>query len=427
MDTVRILHIGDIHYPEHRNETAIHLKDAGFPRPVRNAITPHDLTTSVRGMTLLLQKRNIHGVLLSGDLTSWGDLTGYDACVRYMADALGVSEKDRWQPEQLHVVPGNHDVDGDYRGGGDLVAKFAPVRDAWTRRWADVLSAGAARPTAIVGDGGVRARLISINSCVGCREFRALPLPDALRDGIDSLVWHEVDSLQPNEAFKLYGERLDTPAFGEDDIGEVVSSLTELDEKTMPVILAHHNVLPQATLRIAIYTELMNGGRMRAGLTRCRRPVLYCHGHIHEARVEEVRVAGGGVLVCVAAPPLVEGFNVVEVEFGSKGYPLGCVVTHYRVRDGVVKPDNDTPVRIGFYRACDYVRVADDRVPTFLPPDKRILRLRQLRECIQQATGSAPQHQTIARVLEEAEWLGLVSIENKKHPHDDWQVERRIP
>ena len=61
----------------------------------------------------------------------------------------------------------------------------------------------------------------------------------------------------------------------------------------LSVIVAHHNLLPQRLPRLAPYTELVNGGALRASLGELGKPVLYLHGHIHEDPIEILRSPGG--------------------------------------------------------------------------------------------------------------------------------------
>jgi hypothetical protein len=42
------------------------------------------------------------------------------------------------------------------------------------------------------------------------------------------------------------------------------------------------------------------------------------------------------MLVMISAPQLVDGYNLIEVEFTIKGSPLGCRVKTYRLRDGLL-------------------------------------------------------------------------------------------
>jgi len=69
------------------------------------------------------------------------------------------------------------------------------------------------------------------------------------------------------------------------------------------------------------------------------RPVIYLHGHIHEAVVE---VINGGYLdgtatdtsqpvVSISAPLLQDGYNKIEVHFDRQGKPIGLAVSSVEV------------------------------------------------------------------------------------------------
>ncbi len=52
-------------------------------------------------------------------------------------------------------------------------------------------------------------------------------------------------------------------------------------------------------MRIAPYTEVVNGGNVRRRLTNCGKPVVYLHGHIHDDPGPARTLGGLGNLGCL--------------------------------------------------------------------------------------------------------------------------------
>lgn len=120
------------------------------------------------------------------------------------------------------------------------------------------------------------------------------------------------------------GKQLDTPAFVEDHLSRLQRQVSTLSNNLIPIVMAHHNILAQATPRVSAYAEVLNGGLVRSRLSNLGTPAIYCHGHIHDDPVETVEAASvaHGKLVLVSAPALWKSFNMLGIEFGFQGIPI---------------------------------------------------------------------------------------------------------
>jgi hypothetical protein len=235
-----------------------------------------------------------------------------------------------------------------------------------------------------------------------------------------------------DNAFDLLGEQLDTPAFVESHMTSLVEQIDSLDSKTLPVVLAHHNILPQALPRIALYTEVINGGLVRSRLVECCAPVVYCHGHIHTDPVEVVASPRfeRGPLVSASAPAFADGFNVIQIWYGQKEFPLGCTITAHRVRDdGAVAIDLSKTVRIPLRFTSDYLTFGHDRLGEFLQylNSKGYDRLSDILTRLRGGIGSEIRERTLSDVLEEAEWFRLVKILDREQEPKFWQIKKLVP
>src|ERR1700728_437162 len=160
MVRTRLLHIGDIHYPEALAERLTDIKDKSFPAHVVESSALRPLELVVRSLLSEIES-GCDGILFSGDLTCRGDISGYKDCLQYLSPVIASMAADR-----IHAVPGNHDVDRAAIdvAGVDLVAKFESFRLAWEALGLPVLAVDGVRMTDIISPTGGRARVFSMNS-----------------------------------------------------------------------------------------------------------------------------------------------------------------------------------------------------------------------------------------------------------------------
>ena len=167
MNTIRILHLGDVHYDEAKQISSMDLKDPNVPVSVIEAATIKPLQAVVRAVT----KISLDGIAIAGDLTTNGDLGVYKDCVRFLTEALNLSER---QDGSVHAVAGNHDVNSALIGQNDPLAKFAPLQEAWDQRRVSALHADTPSTGTIQGMAGsvrpVRPQLVGEHGRASERE-----------------------------------------------------------------------------------------------------------------------------------------------------------------------------------------------------------------------------------------------------------------
>ncbi len=425
MKTLRLVQIGDVHYPDSRHERLGDLKDEAFPPTVAESVRLTPLQCVVRALAEE-QERSPKALLFCGDLTSRGSLQGYKDCLDYLSEVLRLPT---WRLNRVHAVPGNHDVD---RAGidvtsGSLFRKFDGFKQAWEDIGLPILTVEGPRDS-IVRVGKVGAHIFSLNSSLGCGEKRHLPAN--IKDQLWDLLSAYIKSVGSDAAFETIGETLDTPGFGQDDINRICAAIRQGKESLMPIVLSHHNILPQALLRIDMYTEALNSGLVRSRFAQLSKPVLYCHGHIHENPIEivqQVPIVGSSALVCISAPELRRGFNVLQIEYGSKNIPLGCRLFQYvlRLTDGEVR---HTEHRLPFYKPdqLNLRRVGHPLLPRVLSnlPENDVrlpdlhAQLRKQDETIDAAD--------LADSLKEGQWLGFVQLSDDQYEAEFWTVRRIV-
>jgi hypothetical protein len=426
MSSIKIIHIGDIHFPDRDDDADLDWKDRAVSEALITRLAPNiykNVADSIMG--LLETDKEIVGVLLSGDLTSRGNIAGYKECLQFLSGALSLSNHELWRDKFLSVVPGNHDVvraDVDPTGK-DLHRKFRQVTAAWDTVRPGAFHSGSVRYTDLKVPNGAVIRVISVNTCIGCGEKRYLPAD--IRGDLDKLLAHYA-SITPDEKakFNLLGEQLDTPAVLEDDLKSVEKAVQDLPPNGIAIVLGHHSMISQGQVRIELYTELINGGRFRNILTTLGCTILYCHGHIHDDPVEIVGNPGprDGQLVLSSAPVFHDGFNVLEFYFSRDGLPVGCAIHPYRTTS-FRSVRVEAPIRICFQNALNRGALCGQKELRIL--DKitgRILRFDELKKELELADDA-----DLVDRLTLLDWLYLVDIRNADRPPIYWQISRTGP
>ncbi len=417
---IRLLQIGDIHRGMPR-DSVTDIKDRLFPAAIASQTTRDPITSAVRFAVNLLRDRPVDAILLAGDLTHQGDLANYEQCVDHLADAL----LGEWckANSPAFCVPGNHDIDRTKvlpaTPAVKVWDKFEPLEEVWKKRNLPIIATNDVK-TFTIKKGNAVAEIMALNSCLGCGEYRGLP------DDLKKAAHEMVASAANNDLKWTAIEQMDSPAFSGDHIDVVQQKID--GERKVNVVLAHHNLLPQATPRAALYAEVFNGGQFRTILARNRTPTLYCHGHIHDDLIEVVTNPGcPACMAAISAPLLDMGFNVIEICYTIDGVPLGATVQKYKVGKSYTFFQQPEESRIPFCSAGDYFRIFDH------PPRAQMIsaigsgvRFPALLDKLNK-DHSALTEMELASMVSEAEWHGILGILNRERTPQFWQILRLTP
>ncbi|AZO81958.1 hypothetical protein B5U98_27820 [Bosea sp. Tri-39] len=331
---LRVIQVGDIHLVR-TAKTERHLddKDPRFPSGVRNLMAGSPIKTVFRTLHRLIEQEPIASLLFMGDFAEKGDLPGFEACVRYLAEALQIGSGRRLSALQVGFISGNHDISRDLAAKPGLRTKFLPLQKAMAEL--GLPSLPIEQPIWLnTTEGNSRIDIALLNSCWGCgaKEF----IPEEFRTEISNAINTAISQgLDERATTAYYDRQLDTPAFSNNTVQYLIDAVPKLPGSSLILACAHHNLLPQHMPRLAPYTELVNSGVVRRALLALERPVLYLHGHIHDDPVEIIQTPTGGPLVCISAPEASEGFNVLELVFTQSGLPLTCYLRPWRFDGGV--------------------------------------------------------------------------------------------
>ena len=335
---IKILQIGDLHLPTVINERkSIDDKDKAFSVGLKEIVSTSPTKVVFKKLFELISSGEYDSVLFMGDLTDRGDLNNFNNGVSFLANSLQLGAGRLNQDQAIGIVPGNHDINRALASKPDMSEKFRPLSEALNNYGLPQLPVSQEQTIQISKD-SANAKVILLNSCWGCgaKEF----IPERFRHTIFAAIEESIGSGADSDLSQYYDRQLDTPAFSSASVGRVSQARSTTPEDTIEVYVAHHNLLPQRTTRLAPYTELVNSGSMRSVLTSGSKPTIYLHGHIHEDPVEIMSVPGGSNLVSISAPLSSDGFNEIELAFTQSGIPLSCVVGRWRFDSaGVLQRD----------------------------------------------------------------------------------------
>jgi len=421
--TITILQVGDVHFDQLSIGPDVDVKDQQISPDLVRQMAPSRLRSVMQAIGKLCDPVSPDAIVFCGDLSSRGQHQVYVDCVTYLNESLGLSEGRFWTPDEIHAVPGNHDIDRNTVDptGKDYFAKFVPLEATWREIQLDILACADVRPTLLRGQGGGEVTAYSMNSCIGCGEKRA-------RQGdFTAMVRADLEARKKEgdeAAADVLWEGLDTPLFFEEHLTTVNDAIDRLAPTQLPIVIAHHNLLPQATPRAAVYTELVNGGAARVRLAAHRRWIIYLHGHIHDDPIEVIdqRFPNRGQVLSISAPLLEEGFNVVSVEFGNAGRPMGVSVVHYRYKNGGdvrARPE----IRIGLASRADEPSPLLNGILAALTPGTT-MRFRDLDGAVRAIHKTAVSQDELCDALREAEWASYLTIEQRDDDAGQWTIRR---
>ncbi|WP_166802201.1 metallophosphoesterase family protein [Microvirga pakistanensis] len=417
MEIFRLLQVGDVHYPDKENSTPpVDDKDSAFPSRVTGTVGIAPLQTVTKKLSTLIEEQDPHVLAFMGDYTTRGDATGLSDCLSYVQRVIPVSWSGKVASSSVFLI-GNHDIDRFSKASPEQ--RFEDVNAAL--RNIGFPEAAASKPTRLTWNGTVgRAEVFGINSCLGCGETRFLPatIKEPVSRALDELV---ANGANPHLLDELI-ESIDTPAVSEEAIAELLERAAALPNTAVPIICAHHNLLPQATPRIAPYAELLNGGSFRGSLLSLNRPVVFLHGHIHQDPYEVIRspVWRKSGIISISAPLLRDGFNVVEIAYNDAGFPLGINVTPYRRTGNQI--EKKAAIDIPFWTTLAGIENATRHSRELMAQ----LGSNNIHYCSDLARAVGCSREEMQASIIELRWLGLVEILNAESAPDLWRVTRAI-
>jgi len=420
MKSLSLIQIGDVHFPDKKSSHQNDRKDEAFPEPIVATMEVDPFRVCLRWLAKECES-GCDGLVLCGDITSAADMSSYRVVAERLVKLFSLTDKSRWSDDQIHVVPGNHDIERKYtKKDEDIFQKFSELKGIWSELGVDVLASDDLRVTT-VAKASLAIKVYSLNSCIGCGEKRFFP--QKVREELSNIFEKYAKMETPKDAFDPVGEELDTPAFHRTHVEDMSFDIGGQSDKSVSVVVSHHNILPQSTPRIALYAEVVNSGFVRSELVRTPSPIIYCHGHIHSDPIEVVQDPSGGnsMLICVSAPELIDGYNKVLVFFNKRDIPVGCRVVRCKVAGNSI--DRDDVIDIPFYCPSDCDEVCDDGLLKFVKAlDRKYFRFDELKEKYFQVFEKNAQKKILKSMIEEAEWYGLVRVLDRDKDFEYWQV-----
>lgn len=439
MREITLLHIGDIHYESiDKDDRPVDMKDEQFPYTLAGILPKTNYQAVIKAIIEEIGKSPL-AILISGDLSTKGKIDGYINCLMFLKELVPLNFFDNKPFQKLFIVPGNHDVNRDLVSDRSLFPKFKPINDALEEKNFPKIPCPTVNFKQLHKDAAGAVLIVTINSCVGCGERRFYP--DKIKDKISEFLNQRGGEKDSEEFLEFCYEDIDTPIFAENDIDEMIKYIDSLNKKCLPVILTHHNLLPQRKPRIAMYSELINSGYIREKLLRLNRPILYLHGHIHDDPVEIIQSTRyeNSRIICISAPLLFPnkkyktrkfGFNKIKIIYSHKGNPLGCKITLYNLYEGHKEEKEE---RIRFFNppyAIDDETEGDKAILGSILQsinNKYMIYLVDLEEKVKKENGENLSIEEIEEFIDQLSWLGLVEYKPIKDNFKLGTVRKVIP
>jgi len=427
---IRVLQIGDIHYPEWRKiSDRIDTKDGAFPEPLGTEIgrsTNHPIQIILRKLSHLIHNADISAVLVVGDITTKGDHQSYENALKHLSPILNMNAYIGRQPNAW-LVPGNHDINRQEATDYGQTGKFNTlISIAAKYKWLAMPTSGIL--TSELSDGPARLNLIQINSCLGCGDHRGLPEPirRTVKETIDKLLSEPAASSllskqkeSADDFLADYYESLDTPAFSDEAIDNLMKFLDSTPDDSLNVILTHHNLLPQGQPRLAVYGELVNGGYLRRNLLSTPKTTIYLHGHIHDDPVEKISNSQrpGAGIICISAPEISRGFNELIFIFDAYGSPLGLRVKRHRFdRSAGLHPLPATDIPLSS-------KPGETSATSFAILQKaKALGKSHFQQLLQDCSSASIDANTLSNSLQQLYFQGLIRVDHPENEIRRWTV-----
>ncbi|WP_342709936.1 metallophosphoesterase [Bradyrhizobium sp. B124] len=435
--TVRILQIGDIHYPSATtSRPSADLKRDAFD--ISGEIAPEGARFQKITQTLSQYTSGyFHGIVFMGDYTTGSpnvssQLAGLTSCLDYVQRNILSPLLGKDSRVKALFVPGNHDVDR------TRCPTTPDTRSSKFEHYVNTL--GALGHKNISGDTVSRVSLTvddsevilyGLNSCLGCGEYMSFPektkadlaaqLADLFKRGVSEVAENII-----TDFFDLT-EQLDAPVIDGATLHELDLQLEKCSRRpdAVQIVVGYHSLLPQPIPRVAPFSELVNSGELRAFLSTKETPIVYLHGHIHQNPIEIVysQERPDSCVISISAPEFSSGYNILEVEFDENGVPLGIVVIPIR-QDGLGKISKPSPRKIPFrqgkHRIAAITELAREIFYKTFSANSQF-HFNELCKAY-----SSAQAEAVERAVVELEWLGLVEIANRHRKPEQWNIRSAV-
>jgi len=429
-----LLQLGDIHYQYIDNsDSPLDLKDKTFPKKLVSALPRPILQTMLKDLIREINQDPI-GILICGDLTTYGNLKAYKDCLSFLKKRINPSFFKKGTDKKIFIVPGNHDIDRNLVKDDTLDPKFEPIKKALSDNGFPDIPFPKIIIECYPKNSKRKVSVFSVNSCLGCGEKRHFP--DDIKNELSVLIDYKDKGKKQDDFKEICYEKLDTPLIKTDDIDTIATSIKCCDDSCLPIIITHHNILPQRIPRIDVYTELINSGYFRDKLLELNRPILFLHGHIHDDPIEIIQssINKDGRIICISAPLFAPntkfthskvGFNKIRIVFGNYNMPIGCDVSLYRLNN--VNKWKNSSIKIPLRNPQRSIVYADEESKKILKLIDNQMYVADLKEKYKKVYSKSIPLKNLSECLELLNWLGFIEFEQSDASLASRIINRVIP
>ena len=430
---IRVLQIGDVHFPKASvTQPAADIKRDALG--VGSQIAPEG--ARFQKMTQYLASFDedyIDAIAFMGDFTT-GDrdlakqMDGLEACISYFDINIVRPLMGSRAFSNVLFVPGNHDVDRTKCPTvGDRLVKFQQYKAALAARGQSHISLSDVSRVDVASDGNQMA-LYGLNTCLACGEFMSFPPSVAakLAERLAEVLLADAgdDATQLIAEYLDLTEQVDAPMIDDatlDALDNELESYQRRHPQGVPVVVGHHNLLPQIVPRVAPFSELVNSGKLRSRLSARNYPICYLHGHIHDSPIEVIfnQDHPDGCVISISAPQYIDGVNIIEFHFDESGEPLGLVVAPIK-QDELATITRSPPRRISFRQGRHRVAAISPLARSIFYETFAKSTILHFNELLKAHATDTPE--AVENAVLELEWLELVQIHNRDRNPRKWNI-----
>lgn len=430
MEDVILLQVGDVHFPDiDLEKIPIHQKEIGFPSSMKKTLPDASYMIILQDFLEEIDT-NPSAILLAGDLTTGGEIDSYEKCLQFFKERI---PKYFFTADfqRVFIVPGNHDLVREKTSEDSVSEKFNPMLECISRQCFPDLPVPSVK-FGLIKQNKSNILIVSLNSCIGCGEIRHFP--DEIKETVKEIFEKIINDKDRKSMEKLCNE-LDTPSIDDKDIKKTIKYISQQEEDCLPILLSHHNLLPQRALRVVRYSELLNGGLLRDQLMTLDKPILFLHGHLHDDPIEIIRSPGyeNAKIICISAPlffPNKEnkteniGFNKVKIIFEGE-VPIGCEIELHRLNGAKIDKRKQ---RIRFWgppRTMALLNSREEKILSCINTEN--VYLSKIRVRYNEKSSDQITVDEVEKDIEKLSWLGLVDYKNRDGPKAMRYVTKVIP
>lgn len=406
MKKLNILHVSDLHFEDREKQPAGNIKDKRLSSEFQEELRYKNVGETLKKTVLnAFRNKKIDLIACTGDLCKAPERKNIDRALKYLVE---IADNLNLKPEDVFVIPGNHDID---RENND-----SPLEEFVSACKNNKVSHSQYNKPLIKKIKGIP--IICVNSCIGSNEsHKEIFREEHLEKVADLLSVLEDKKITPKQI--RTGEKLDIPAIGISQFG-IIQDVIRDNPGNCSIVLSHHSPLPTQDIEVRPYGCLLDSGMIFHDLTNYGKKIILLHGHKHKSTASAAHsldFTGKQGMLLVNGVSNFDNNSIeianIEVTLKDVGDFLCCNIYRYEITGLSHRP----------LKTCSYFDNSGELVTTDIDLSvfDQIFYLCDIKE--QHPEKSIKQ---IAEELLKIRSSNFISIKNQEKDIDNWVIERNL-